>query len=282
MFCREDLEIDEYSIVAVPGYDTGFTFNSFKRYKFETFTTSKECISLKSTIQTERRTTLIVVVDQYNKFIKLYQDGKLIDEAKFRGRLLNYNTEKFMYLGRTLEKSENKRRAFKGLIHQFAVWNHSLEPGQVEAVYDNLYLGVSEGFEGYTTPHCLEVAYDSKASTNHLLYDLSGNKVDGKVHYCNRVQSPHTEAYQEEVIPWRRESTFKLLFHEDNGFYENKWIYTETRKNQLKFYNEVLQGETNWRRDGIETLKYKTVSDNKLKFGTEDGSVDVNYIVAEL
>ena len=110
----------------------------------------------------------------------------------------------------------------------------------------------------------------------------NGNKVDGKVHYCNRVQSPHTEAYQEEVIPWRRESTFKLLFHEDNGFYENKWIYTETRKNQLKFYNEVLQGETNWRRDGIETLKYKTVSDNKLKFGTEDGSVDVNYIVAEL
>ena len=44
------------------------------------------------------------------------------------------------------------------------------------------------------------------------IYDLSGNKVDGKVHYCNRVQSPHTEAYQEEVIPWRRESTFKLLF----------------------------------------------------------------------
>ena len=30
----------------------------------------------------------MVVVDQYNKFIKLYQDGELIDEAEFQGRLL--------------------------------------------------------------------------------------------------------------------------------------------------------------------------------------------------
>ena len=280
--CRGDLEIDEYSIVAVPGYDTGFTFNSFRRYKFETFTTNKECISLKSTIQAERRTTLMVVIDQYNKFVRLYQDGELIDEAKFKGRLLPYHNVKSMYLGKTIAKSANKRRAFKGLIHQFAVWNHSLEPGQVKAVYNNLYLGVSEGYDGYTTPHCLEVAYDSKASTNHLLYDLSGNNVNAKIHHCNRVQSAHIEDYQEEVVPWRRDSTFKLLFHEDNGFYENKWIYTETRKNQLRFYNEVLKGKTNWRRDGLENLQYKSVSDNKLKFGTETGNVEVNYIVADL
>ena len=68
----------------------------------------------------------------------------------------------------------------------------------------------------------------------------------------------------------------------DNGFYENKWIYTETRKNQLRFYNEVLKGKTNWRRDGLENLQYKSVSDNKLKFGTENGNVEVNYIVADL
>ena len=48
---RKELDMDEYSILSIPGYDTGFTFNSFKRFKFETFTTTKECLSLKSTIQ---------------------------------------------------------------------------------------------------------------------------------------------------------------------------------------------------------------------------------------
>ena len=282
MELSENLEVDEYSILSVPGYDTGFTFNSFKRFKFETFTSKKECISLKSTIGTERRTTLMVVVDQYNKFIKLYQDGELIDEATFEGRLLPYHNQKYFYLGKPGPNSQNGRRPFKGLINQLAIWNHSLEPGQIESIYNNLGIGVTEGFEGYTTPHCLECAYDAKASTYHKLIELSGNGSNGKIHYCNRIATPHIEDYQEITIPWRRNSKFKLLFHEDNGFYENKWIYTETRKNQLRFYNKVLKGKTNWRRDGIDSLKFKTISDNKLTFGIEEGTQTVNYITAEL
>ena len=94
------------------GYDTGFTFNSFKRFKFETFTSSKKCLSLKSTIGTERRTTLMVVVDQYNKFIKLYQDGKLIDEATFEGRLLPYHNQKYFYLGKAWSKLSKWKETF--------------------------------------------------------------------------------------------------------------------------------------------------------------------------
>ena len=280
---RKELDMDEYSILSIPGYDTGFTFNSFKRFKFETFTTTKECLSLKSTIQKERRTTLIAVVDQYNKFIKLYQDGELIDEMEFEGRLLPYHKEKTMYLGRPGPNSENGRRFFKGIIHQVAFWNHSLEPGQVKAIYDNLYLGVSEQFDGYSNPHCLEFQYDAKCSTYHKLFDISGNDNHGKIHHCNRISTPHTEDYQEVTIPWRRKSKFKLLFHEDNGFYENKWIYTETRKNQIKFYNKVLNGKTNWRRDGVDTLRYTELSDNIMKYDIgKNKTVDVNYICTEL
>ena len=94
-------QIDEYSILTVPGYDMGFSYNSFRRFKFETFTTKKECISLKSVITEPRRTTLMVVVDQYNKFIKFYQDGELIDEHEYEGRLMRYDKEKFIYLGQT-------------------------------------------------------------------------------------------------------------------------------------------------------------------------------------
>ena len=35
--------------------------------------------------------------------------------------------------------------------------NHSLEPGQVNTIFENLPMGVLENYEGYTTSHCLEI-----------------------------------------------------------------------------------------------------------------------------
>ena len=262
--CDEERAIDEYSILSVPGYDMGFSYNSFKRYKFETFTTKKECISLKSVITEPKRTTLMVVVDQYNKFIKLYQDGELIDEHEYEGRLLRYDKEKFIYLGQTPSADHNARRPYKGRIDYLAFWNHSLEPGQVNTIFENLPMGVLENYEGYTTSHCLEAVYDAKASTFHKLIDLSGNNRHGKIHHCDRTAVYHEEDFTEIAVPWRKEGRFLLLPHADNGFYENKWIYTETRKNQVRFYNKVLKGKTNWRRDGMDTLKYKLMSETNL------------------
>lgn len=260
IICDSDRDIDEYSIVAVPGWDTGFSYNSFKRYKFETFTSDKKNLSLKSIISEPKKTTVMVVVDQYNKFIKLYQDGELIDETLLEGRLMKYVSEKFIKIGKT-DSLENKRRPFKGRVDYFALWNHSLEPGQVKAVFDNLQLGVTEQFEGYTTPHCLECAYDFKIGTNHKLIDISGNGRHAKVHHCDRVKVTHEEDFREVAVPWRRDGKFLLLPHADNGFYENKWTYTETRKNQIRFYNKVLKGKTNWRRDGIDNLSYELISE---------------------
>ena len=258
--CDSDREIDEYSIVAVPGWDTGFSYNSFKRYKFETFTSDKRNISLKSIITEPKRTTLIVTVDQLNKVIKFYQDGELIDETEFTGRTLKYLSPKFIQIGQT-GSVENKRRPFKGRVDYFALWNHSLEEGQVKSIFDNLQMGVTEQFDGYTTPHCLECAYDFKIGTYHKLLDVSGNRRHAKVHHCDRVKVTHEEDFREVAVPWRREGKFLLLPHADNGFYENKWNYTETRKNQVRFYNKVLKGKTNWRRDGMDNLDYELVSE---------------------
>ena len=55
----------------------------------------------------------------------------------------------------------------------------------------------------------------------------------------------------------------------------------KTRKNQLRFYNEVLKGKTDWRRDGIDTLKFKTIRIIRA-FGIESGKQVVNYITTEL
>jgi hypothetical protein len=62
-------------------------------------------------------------------------------------------------------------------------------------------------------------------------------------HHFNRVATHHIEDFKEVPIPWRRESTFKLLPHADNGFYENKWTYTEKKKKS----NTKKQSTTLWK-----------------------------------
>jgi len=271
--CDSDRDIDEYSIVAIPGFDTGFSFNSFKRFKFETFDRKKEVISLKSNIQSPKNTVLVATVDNYNKLVRFYQDGELVDEEPFEGRLMHYHGEDYIIIGQT-GNEYNKRRPFSGIIDYFAFYNHCLEPGQVKSVSENLHLGLTEQFENYTNPHNLEMCYDFKIGTNQKLFDLSKRRLEGEVYHCDRVSQNQIYDYEELPVPWRRESTFELLWHPDNGFYENKWTYTETRKNQVRFFNKVLKGLTNWKKDGIDKTEYHLMNEIKKK--------KVNYIYVEL
>ena len=263
--CNPELEVDEQSILAVPGYDTGFSYNTFQRYKFETWVGSKEkeVISLKSNITPPGRVCLIGTVDQYNKLARFYIDGKLVDEVNFKGRTMPYHNKDHIMIGKT-GSPDNGRKGFKGVIDYVATWEHCLEPGQVKAVSDNLHMGVTENFKGYENTHTLTGVYDFKASNNQKLYDISGKENHAEVFHCDRVSVDNERAFEEVAIPWRRDCTFKLLYHKDNGFYENKWTYTETRKNQIRYYNEVLGGKTDWRRDGLDSIKYKLLSDTFL------------------
>ena len=49
--------------------------------------------------------------------------------------------------------------------------------------------------------------------------DLSDNNRHGKIHHCDRKPIYHEEDFTEIALPWRREGTFLLLPHADNGFY---------------------------------------------------------------
>lgn len=251
----ENLSIDEYSILSIPGYDTGFSFNSFKRYKFETWTTKKDLISLKSFISEPKRTCLIATVDSYGKVVKFYQDGELIDEVEYDGKIMPYHSEDTIILGQS-GSPDNERKPFKGVIDYVAVWNHSLEEAQLKALSEHLHMGVTENFDDYVAVHTLESAYDMKISTTKKVFDLSKRRLEGDVYKCERIPIHQKHEYMEIPVPWRRDSTFELLPHEDNGFYENKWKFTETRKNQIRFFNKVLKGKTNWTKDGLDNLRF--------------------------
>ena len=253
--CRSDLDFDEYAIWTIPGFDTGLVYSSFNRYKFDTFNTRKENFTLKSDIVPPYRTVLAITANAYDKELKMYQDGVLVDEVEFTGRLMPYRNEEHIFLGIPGYSSVNSRRPFKGVIDYFAVWNHSLEPDQIKALSNNLHLGVTGEFEGYITPHCLEICLDMKISDGYKVKDLSGNGRDGELLDCTKVPVLHQEDYLQVPIPFRRNSTFRLLVHEDEGFLEGKWKHAETRTNQIKYFNEVKKNRTNPKRDGFDSIR---------------------------
>ena len=60
--------------------------------------------------------------------------------------------------------------------------------------------------------------------------------------------------------PYRRESRFQSLKHKTNSSIGNKWVHQETRRNQIKYYNEVKQDLVDFRIDGLNTLRFNEVS----------------------
>lgn len=253
-------QFDEYGIVSIPGYDLSFSYDSFKRYKFQIWDKDKNLISLKSNLLPIKQTTLAATVDGDSKLIKFYVDGVLSDIYNYSNNLYSYGNEDYIYIGNSPSFIHNKRIPYKGVVDYFAYFNHSLEESQIKEISKNKYLGLTEMFGNYVAPHTLVGCYDMKIGTNGIVYDISENNNNGIVHHCNRVQVKDVGDYVEIPVPYRRKSKFKLLDHPNNGFYENKWIYTQTRKNQIHFYNNVLGGKVKWKRDGIDSCNYTELS----------------------
>ena len=54
----------------------------------------------------------------------------------------------------------------------------------------------------------------------------------------------------------RRKSIIKYLPHRDNGFDKGQWKNKSTRWNQLRYNNEVQNGDHDNLEDGISTCKF--------------------------
>jgi hypothetical protein len=86
--------------------------------------------------------------------------------------------------------------------------------------------------------------------------DLSGNNNNGVLNECEMVGYTFDDSKIIE-IPFRRNSTFKLLAHDENGYANGSWKNITTRYNQLKYHNEVAKGYKDPKFDGLSNLEYK-------------------------
>lgn len=254
ILCDIDQKTDRYSVFSIPGYDFTITFNSFSRYTVEIFKENKEIIYQMSDIKKNYKTNITVVINPNTKLIKFFQDGGFVSEESF-DYLHNYVKEPYFYLGCANPNRPRDKSYFSGLINEFAVWNKELPTSDIREISENQYFGLTQNFGRYTFDYALEVYYNANLIKGYELIDLSGNRNDGFVENCEIVPM-NFERVKQIQIPFRRNGSFRLMTHEENGFHIDSWKDKMTRFNQLRFHNEVNKGYSNPQEDGLSNCEY--------------------------
>lgn len=254
---------DTYPVLSIPGYGLLITHNSYKRYNFEVFDVNKNVIYINSDIKTEYQTNICVTIDPRRKSIKMYQDGNLVLVKSYENELINDKDIKFMYMGVNDPKNETYIKYYRGLINNLAVYSKCLTEDEIKEISNNRYFGLSYNFGKYNSDYALKLYYDAKFIKNYKLMDLSGNGNDGEI-VNSEIVGYAFEETKTLLIPHRRDGTFVLLPHEENGYVGNGWKDITTRYNQLKYHNEVCKGSRNTKKDGISNCEFRTLSESKI------------------
>ena len=65
----------------------------------------------------------------------------------------------------------------------------------------------------------------------------------------------------ENIIPYRRDGNFLCLPHVDEGYVNGTWAKGETTaRNEKRFVTEMQQRKIDYKKDGLNTLKYELVN----------------------
>jgi hypothetical protein len=110
-------------------------------------------------------------------------------------------------------------------------------------------------FGNYKSNSSLKTYFDANVIEYYTLLDITNSGLEGKIVNCEIVDEEYPE-FTEVKIPHRRQSTFRLLKHEENGFLGNGWKDQSTRWNQLRFQNEVFHNYELIKNDGLSTLEF--------------------------
>jgi hypothetical protein len=259
--CNHEKREDIFCAFGVPGYDFTISYNSYSVYSLNIFNSENEIIYVNSDIKSNYKTNIAITVNAKEKHLRVFQDGKIISYKEFK-KLQNYSNEKYFYLGVNNLKTDNKKW-FRGLIDTFAIFDKELHPDEVLEISKNEFFGLTQNFGDYNSPHFLKVYYDAKFIKEYKLIDLSGNGNDGKIVNCEIVGYTGQKTKIIE-IPFRRNCTFKLMEHEENGYLNGGWKEITTRYNQLRYYNEVVAGYRDTKIDGLSNLQYTVHSETKV------------------
>ena len=257
---------DEYCVFSIEGWDTTIAYNSFNRYKFEYWDIGKNCKQITSKYSYPKFTNITITHDRRERHLTMYQDGEKVGEHILRRKFLN--TKKAWFnIGIGATERDEDIKSFRGFINDFAYWDKPLQPNEVQQIHKSQGFSFLNDYEQYSSSENLKTYYDFKhlkLKSNYVydegqLLNLKTNEYDAEVSHCipKTIQSIERK---EISIPARRQSNFEMLEHKSEGYFQGTWKSESTRLNQIRFYNQVRNNETDLANDGLTSLNFKGVS----------------------
>jgi len=258
-------DFDEYCVFSIPGWDTTIAYNSFNRYKFEYWDTQKNCHQITTKYSYPKYTNITITYERSNRTLSMYQDTKLVGSKILRRQFLD--TKKAWFFIGLGDKRTEDRKSFRGFVNEFGYWDKPLQRNEIQQIHTISGFSFLNNYEQYNSSDNLKIYYDFKHikldedykyDTGKVL-NLATNEYDAITNHSipKTIQDIQSKTIS---IPARRQSEFEMIEHKSEGYFEGGWKSKSTRLNQLRFYNEILNNETNLDSDGLSTLKYTKVS----------------------
>jgi len=266
---NQNKEYDEYPIISIPGYNIGLFYNSFRRFFCQFYDENKKSHSITSDILGERWVHLTMKYEvagmlkgSNNWKISFYVDGKFIDSISMDNEILQLSSDK-IFVGAGSNDKTNKD-FFNGLIGNIEMYDVALTDEEIVEVSNNPIKPKLRNFGKFQSSNFLYTQLLPELSTEDSCIDLSNTY---KVSLSNIYLYKDNQSFKTFLPkPHRRVSRFQSLVHKNNSSEGNRWIHTQTRKNQIKYYNEVRNDIDDFRIEGLNTLRFKEIKkeENKL------------------
>lgn len=250
---------DNNSIFSIPGFDTTLTIDSFFDIIFQFWKKNLDSVSINHKITPRGHFNVAVAVKVKAKTpeISLYINGEYIDRVFF-DKLMPLHKQQYLYLGVGDPDREEKNNWFKGTIDRFAIFNKSLRYTDLKDLTKSDTLNL---FNTNMSEH-LSSYYEMLNVNGNILYDLKG-KNDGYINNCKQVYLPKTNELI-KCYPLRRDGTFKVLEHKENGYKDGYWVNWASRVNQLKYLDKFYENRSGFSKDGLSKLKRSKVDSHSI------------------
>ena len=262
-FCPNELTLNhenyDDNFVVFSGSKFKIKYNCYQRYVVEIQDNDGEFSNVNSTIIPPYKTNICVTIDKNNKKLSMYQDGVFVGEDVIKGDFeVDLST---FYLG-----CDENKNFFEGMVTSLAIFDTILNENEIKEISENQFFGLTQSFGKYNSEDNLKIYYDAKFIKNNKLINIPNSIYFGEMNNC-KIIGYVFENKKLIKIPHRRNSTFQLVLHDENGYVNGSWKEITTRYNQLKYHNEVLKGNKNTKNDGLNNLNYKThntIKDNQI------------------
>ena len=247
---NENKDYDELPIISIPGHNIGLFYNSFRRFFCQAYDVDKKSYSIATDIIGERWVHLTMVYS--DKELSFYVDGELLETQTIDTDILQLSTDN-IFIGSANDKKTNTD-FFYGLIGAIEIYDIGLTPREVVEISQNPITPKLRNFGEFKSADYLYTQLLPELSNNETCIDIGQNySANLNNIYLYKEKQSFTTFLPK---PFRRDSRFKSLKHKSNSSVGNKWVHSETRKNQLKYYNEVRHDLIDFRIDGLNTVRY--------------------------